>query len=325
MNSNSNNDAGNKNKEQDDRSVDGHLKTVSNLAYGLQMMCAASHAKDSAGDSWESTAAVTKPGKKSCAMLGSNTGTIDKSGNKQHDEASEEDCDRSQSPISGTSLDGSKRGRRSSFRSRAAKIYSPKIGWMNQDHQAEDNSAVSFSMTKMKASASGHGNMCHESMSENHRDSTSQGFKHDTAQDDDGYLSHSTAEGYHSGGYHSSYYHPALSHAPSVKSDIATVCSGSVVEEIDMAEMASVASGPTVATVTNRESTAPQHKGDECASNVLNDMGPPAQLCSALLLAANAACRPSSRCSLRSFDTNSVVAHVDTVSPMCIPLFDFAP
>ena len=72
-----------------------------------------------------------------------------------------------------------------------------------------------------------------------------------------------------------------------------------------------------------RKSTAPQHnpKAVEFASNILNDMGPP-PLCSAalLLLAANAACRPSSGCSLRSFDTNNggeapsdVVAHADTV------------
>ena len=105
------------------------------------------------------------------------------------------------------------------------------------------------------------------------------------------------------------------------------MCSGSVVEDIDMAEMASVASGPTSTALTSslerfnsRDSTVPQHKGVEFASNILNDMGPPAQLCSALLLAANAACRPSSRCSFRSFDTNNdgeapsdVGAHVDTV------------
>jgi hypothetical protein len=104
-----------------------------------------------------------------------------------------------------------------------------------------------------------------------------------------------------------------------------TVCSGSVVEDIDMAEMASVASDGA------RKSAATQHhqvgkddsklKNVEFASNILNDMGPPA-LCSALLLAANAACKPnSSNCSLRSFDdgeaqsdaVSDVVAHVDTV------------
>ena len=88
-----------------------------------------------------------------------------------------------------------------------------------------------------------------------------------------------------------------------------------------MAEMASVASGDAALERFNtRKDAVPQHnpKGVEFASNILNDMGPP-PLCSALLLAANAACRPSSRCSLRSFDTNNdgeapsdVVAHVDT-------------
>ena len=89
------------------------------------------------------------------------------------------------------------------------------------------------------------------------------------------------------------------------------VCSGSVVEDIDMAEMASVASDGG-----GKRGLPPQFTSN------LNDMGPPLSagpLCSALLLAANAACRPSSA-SLRSFDTNDdksavsdVVAHVDTV------------
>jgi len=95
-----------------------------------------------------------------------------------------------------------------------------------------------------------------------------------------------------------------------------------VVEDIDMTEeIASVASD-------GRKGAALPHntKGVEFASNILNDMGPPQALCSALLLAANAACRPSSsHCSLRSFDTNDggaapgsdavsdVVAHLDTV------------
>lgn len=297
------------------------------------MMCAASDGErkaksmsenfnvsvnNSGGDSGGSNAAIAAHGKP-CTVLRSHGGSTDTTKYKQNYELSEEDCDRSQSSISGASLDGSKRGRRSSFRSRAAKTYSPKIGWMNQGHHeqrrmgsdgygslTEENAVVSFSMMKRKASPSGR-----EHMSEAHHDSASQASQNDTAHDDEGYLSHSTAEGYQSGGYHS-YHHPALSYAPSVKSDIATVCSGSVVEDIDMAEMASVASGPTFGAATNRESTVPQHKGVEFASNILNDMGPPAQLCSALLLAANAACRPSSRCSLRSFDTNSVIAHVDT-------------
>lgn len=76
-----------------------------------------------------------------------------------------------------------------------------------------------------------------------------------------------------------------------------------------MAEVASVASDGG-----GKKGIPPQF-----ASNILNDMGPPQTLCSALLLAANAACRPSSA-SLRSFDINDdksavsdVVAHVDTV------------
>lgn len=88
-----------------------------------------------------------------------------------------------------------------------------------------------------------------------------------------------------------------------------------------MAEIASVASGasgPTSSSAVkeeerldSRKSNAPHapHKGVEFASNILNDMGPP-PLCSALLLAANAACRPSSP----SFSQASTVgAHVDTV------------
>jgi len=89
-----------------------------------------------------------------------------------------------------------------------------------------------------------------------------------------------------------------------------------------MAEIASVASGasgPTSSSAVkeeerldSRKSNAP-HKGVEFASNILNDMGPP-PLCSALLLAANAACRPSSP----SFSQASTVgAHVDTVGRLC--------
>ena len=95
-----------------------------------------------------------------------------------------------------------------------------------------------------------------------------------------------------------------------------------------MAEMASVASGDAPTSSLERANTRkdntplmqhnPKTVDFASASNILNDMGPP-PLCSALLLAANAACRPSSRCSLRSFDTNNdgeapsdVVAHVDT-------------
>jgi hypothetical protein len=99
------------------------------------------------------------------------------------------------------------------------------------------------------------------------------------------------------------------------------------VEDIDMTEeIASVASD------SRKGAVMPHHtKGVEFASNILNDMGPPQALCSALLLAANAACRPSSsHCSLRSFDTkegiapdsdavSDVVAHLDTVC--CFHMF----
>lgn len=88
------------------------------------------------------------------------------------------------------------------------------------------------------------------------------------------------------------------------------VCSGSVVEDIDMTEdIASVASD-----------------GRKVAALPALPWVPPVSLCSALLLAANAACRPtSSHCSLHSYDTNEngtvpssdgvsdVVAHLDTV------------
>ncbi len=107
------------------------------------------------------------------------------------------------------------------------------------------------------------------------------------------------------------------------------MCSGSVVEDIDMTEeIASVASDSRKGAIIPHNT-----KGVEFASNILNDMGPPQALCSALLLAANAACRQSSsHCSLRSFDTNEgtapdsdavsdVVAHLDTVMLMKFAIF----
>mmetsp|Transcript_29880 Transcript_29880/g.63373 ORF Transcript_29880/g.63373 Transcript_29880/m.63373 type:complete len:496 (+) Transcript_29880:114-1601(+) len=357
--SKSNNNIGKNNEEEGEPAIDGHLKTVSNLTNGMnriavnhddtkkQYICqtsselytggsasederkAESGSGSGSGNTTSTTinnvvagSAAAAFGKACAASASASQGGIsgDKTKYKQNCEMLESDCDRSQSSISGASWDGNKRGRRSSFRGRAAgKAYAPR--WMDQKHQDHrrmasdgngilDNAVVSFSMIKRKSSS-------HDNMSEaHHADSASQVYQTDIAHDshDEGYLSHSTAEGYQSGGYPS--YHPALSYAPSVKSDIATVCSGSVVEDIDM-EMASVAS-------LERSNThkTPHHnpKGVEFASNILNDMGPP-PLCSAalLLLAANAACLPSSRCSLRSFDTNNdgdapsdVVAHADT-------------
>jgi len=62
---------------------------------------------------------------------------------------------------------------------------------------------------------------------------------------------------------------------------------------------------------SSSSSHANNPKRVEFADNILvNHMGPPPALCSALLLTANAACRPSSRCSDAPSD---VVAHVDTV------------
>lgn len=83
------------------------------------------------------------------------------------------------------------------------------------------------------AAAAGGGGEIAMASSAQLNDSASQASQTDTVScHDEGYLSQSTAEGYQSGGYHS--YHPALSYAPSVKSDIATVCSGSVVEDVSL-------------------------------------------------------------------------------------------
>ena len=60
----------------------------------------------------------------------------------------------------------------------------------------------------------------------------------------------------------------------------------------------------------------PKPKGVEFASNILNplnDMGPPQALCSALLLAANAACQPNSNSlGFSEQQSSDVEAHVDT-------------
>ncbi len=171
---------------------------------------------------------------------------------------------------------------------------------------------------------------------------------------EEGYVSSTAEGGYHSGGgshsisvgvrgYHS-FHHPELSFAASVKSDIATgkrermwygvssrislihylsssqltrllvsfllVCSGSVVEDIDMTEeIASVASDSRKGAILPHNT-----KGLEFASNILNDVGPPQSLCSALLLAANAACFIDERTAPDSDAVSDVVAHLDTVS-----------
>lgn len=191
----------------------------------------------------------------------------------------------------------------SQSRTRAGKLELRSPRWM--DHQGNngslmgDNAVVSFAMLNRRTSS----NSSHE----NNRDYASPSFHPAHDSHDEGYLSHSTIDLHHSFGFH-----PALSYAPSVKSDIATVCSGSVVDDVDMNEIGSVASDG--GGKRHHRSETPQF-----ASNILNDMGPPTALCSALLLAANAACRPSST-SLRSFDTNDdgmsavsdVDAHADT-------------
>ena len=127
-------------------------------------------------------------------------------------ETPEEDCDRSQSSIlSGASWE-SKRGRRSSFKSRAGvgkAAYSPR--WMDQEQHehrrlASDSGYGSLTddgNAAVKASDPGH----EQNMSDAHPADA-----HDSHEE--GYLFHS--EGY----------------PPSVKSDIATVCSGSVVEDV---------------------------------------------------------------------------------------------
>ena len=202
----------------------------------------------------------------------------------------------SQSSVSGGSWG------KSSFRTRGKlELRSPR--WM--DHQGnngslmDENAVVSFAMLNRRTSS----NSSHE----NNRDYASPSFHAAHDSHDEGYLSHSTVDLHHSFGFH-----PTLSYAPSVKSDIATVCSGSVVDDVDMTEIGSVISDG--GGKRHHRSETPQF-----ASNILNDMGPPTALCSALLLAANAACRPSST-SLHSFDTNDdgksavsdVDAHVDT-------------
>lgn len=201
----------------------------------------------------------------------------------------------SQSSVSGGSWG------KSSFRTRADKLELRSPRWMDQGNGSltDDNAVVSFAMLNRRTSS----NSSHE----NNRDYASPSCHAAHDSHDEGYLSHSTVDLHHSFGFH-----PALSYAPSVKSDIATVCSGSVVDDVDMTEIGSVTSDG--GGKRHHRSETPQF-----ASNILNDMGPPTALCSALLLAANAACRPSST-SLRSFDTNDdgksavsdVDAHVDT-------------
>lgn len=131
-------------------------------------------------------------------------------------ETPEEDCDRSQSSIlSGASWE-SKRGRRSSFKSRAGvgkAAYSPR--WMDQEQHEH----------RRLASDSGYGSLTDDGnaavkASPGHEQNMSDAHPADAHDShEEGYLFHS--EGY-----------PNINYAPSVKSDIATVCSGSVVEDV---------------------------------------------------------------------------------------------
>ena len=116
-----------------------------------------------------------------------------------------DDCDKSQSSISGASLE-----RRSSFRSRACKAYSPR--WIDQKHNYQhDNlqqhhNTQGYDTDQIKRKS---GEMFHS----HHHDSASQasfggGGGHDSH--DEGYLSQHSSTGYD----HS--YHPALSYAASV-------------------------------------------------------------------------------------------------------------
>ena len=115
-----------------------------------------------------------------------------------------DDCDKSQSSISGASLE-----RRSSFRSRAGKAYSPR--WVDQKHNYQHDNLQQHHNTQGydtddKSGKSG------EMFHSHHHDSASQasfgGGGHDSH--DEGYLSQHSSTGYD----HS--YHPALSYAASV-------------------------------------------------------------------------------------------------------------
>jgi hypothetical protein len=201
-------------EDGDNATIDGqnHLKTVSNLAIGINRVAiAVNHDDESVVRNYavgtdESKAEMAVGG---CAASASSSAYASTSASASaFGKASmlESDCDRSQL----------------SFRARGKiDLRSPR--WMDQGHHqgihgygslTDDNAVVSFSMIKRKASsASSHEN----------RDRASPSSQTDTAHDshDEGYLSHSTADGgYQSGGYHS--YHRAFSYAPSVKSDIAT-------------------------------------------------------------------------------------------------------
>jgi len=123
-----------------------------------------------------------------------------------------DDCDKSQSSISGASLE-----RRSSFRSRAGKAYSPR--WVDQKHNyqydnlqqhhntqgydTDDKSSASFSQIKRKS-----GDMFHSHQHDSASQASFGGGGHDSH--DEGYLSQHSSTGYD----HS--YHPALSYAASV-------------------------------------------------------------------------------------------------------------
>ena len=125
------------------------------------------------------------------------------------------------------------------------------------------HTVVSFSMMnqhqQQKLAAANSSSPEHHSYpyhhSHHHHDSASQGDSHDES----GYLSHS------SGGYNKSY----------AASDIATVCSGSVVEDIDMASIASdgrKSANPAQHHPKDEDDAKCNAPDVEFASNILNDM-----------------------------------------------------
>lgn len=268
--------------------------------------------------------------------------------NKSKKKQLEEDCDRSQS--SRSSRDG-KKGRRSSFRSlggpsRAGRGFSPR--WRDQEKHlgvaySDDNASVTddqsaaaaltSSLLKKAGASPGtqDGHDYHEVASQTSQADSLAVHAHDSH--DEGYLSHSTFEGYKSEGSASK---GEGRLTPSIKN---------TVEDIEMAEMASVASSGPAPTpferfMHRRAVGQQQHKGVEFASHahnfffhknapshlqtaspsgsiILNDMGPP-PCHNTLYFAANAACASagSHAGSVRSFDTgdapSDVIAHVDT-------------
>jgi hypothetical protein len=239
---------------------------------------------------------------------------------KQHQQSDEDWCDRSQS--SRSSWDG-KKGRRSSFRSLggasrgAGRGYSPR--WRDQEKQL----GVAYSDDNVLDQSDVH-EYYHDSASQTSQADSLAVHAHDSH--DEGYLSHSTFEGYKSEG--------------SAVGEGRLTPNKNNTEDIEMAEMASVASSGPAPTPFERfmhrraggkgvefashahnfffHKNAPSHlqTASPSGSIILNDMGPPPSHQNSLYFAANAACASagSHASSVRSFDTggdvSDVLAHV---------------